>query len=86
MNNNIYSAYLIIICDTKTNAILDVNIWSSPEWEQSRRLKHPTYIAYQVDDCSSFQEAKTELLSRLNMPGYERYKRLLDFCKDVKNI
>ena len=50
-----YGAFLIVACDLETNAIVGADIWSSPEWEQSRQLPNVrTYVAYQVRGCDSF--------------------------------
>lgn len=76
-----YTAYLIIICDMQTNAILDCAIWSSPEWEQSRRLDQPTYIAYEYSSYESFDKSKKDLLKHIQSPHHERYSRLLKFAK-----
>lgn len=75
-----YTAYLIIICDLETNAILDCQIWSSPEWEQSRRLPQPTYIAYQAHSYVSFQDANNHLLEWIK--DNPRYNRLLKYAKN----
>lgn len=87
--NPTYTAYLIVMCDMETNAILGAAIWSSPEWEQSRRLdKCYTYIAYMVDSHISFQDAKDNMISRLTHNngnfGDDRYYRLLKYIKDPK--
>jgi hypothetical protein len=77
-----YTAYLIIICDMHTNAILDCVIWSSPEWEQSRRIDQPTYIAYEYSSHVSFDKSRTEMLEHLKQPFHDRYSRLLKFSKN----
>jgi hypothetical protein len=79
-----YPAYLIIICDMETNAILDCVIWSSPEWEQSRRLGQPTYIAYECSSYESFSKSKQLLLKRIEKN--ERYSRLLKFSRNIKDL
>lgn len=57
-----YQAYLIVVCNQQTNAIEDVCIWSSPEWEQSRCLPDKyTYVVYAVHG-ESFSEAKSEMI------------------------
>lgn len=50
------TAYLIVICNRETNAIEKVAIWSSPEWQQSRQLDQPTYVAYELK-AETFQKA-----------------------------
>lgn len=59
------SAYLIVICDKETNAILGTEIWSSPEWEQSRCLDMPTYVAYEVkhDTYAKARERMLEIIA-----------------------
>lgn len=76
----VHSAYLIVICDKDTNEILDVEIWSSPEWEQSQRLKHPTYIAFKWSCDESFGKARNQMLEWLNeTKGFGgRYSKLTE--------
>lgn len=79
-----FKAYLIIMCDIESNAILGAAIWSSPEWEQSRRLdKCYTYIAYERESHISFQDAKDNMVKYLtnnyNTYGDDRYYRLLKY-------
>lgn len=69
-------AYLIVICDNVTNAVLSAAIWSSPEWEQSRCLDQRTYVAYVVSG-SSFSEASRELIKSIQNPK-SRYHWLLN--------
>lgn len=52
----LHTAYLVVICHNETNAIIGAEIWSSPEWMQSRRLIHRTYVAFEVK-AESFQKA-----------------------------
>lgn len=42
-------AYLVAICDSETHAVIDAGIWSQPEWESSRYLDEPTYVAFAVN-------------------------------------
>lgn len=70
-------AYLIVICDCETNAILSVTVWSSPEWEQSRQLDQRTFVAYKVSG-HTFQEAKDRLLQSISDPR-SRYHYLMDW-------
>lgn len=70
-----YKAYLIVVCDSVTNAVLGAEIWSSPEWEQSRCLEQRTYIAYAVGGFS-FHEARIGLLEAISDPR-SRYHWLL---------
>lgn len=70
-------AYLIVICDKDTNAVKEVTIWSSPEWEQSLCLKDPTFVAYRV--CGKdYSEAKKYLLDTINQP-MSRYNWLVKY-------
>lgn len=71
-------AFLVIICNETTNAIEHVVIWSSPEWEQSRCLHKPTYVAYATED-RDFEAAITEMLKGISDPRsryYPLYQRL----------
>lgn len=94
--NYTHQAYLMVICDMKTNAIKRVAIWSSPEWEQSRRLEDAyTYIAY-ITNGDSFQEAMNRMFERLlkydvdryasiDKTDVDRYSRLLKYMKYTKD-
>ena len=73
-------AYLIVICDKETNAIVDVEIWSSPEWEQSRQLPNPTYVAF-VAHGDSFHEARKSLVQQIRHPSC-RYNWLSKYFDD----
>lgn len=70
-----YTAYLIVICDKDTHQILDVEIWSSPEWEQSLRLPHPTYVAFEWRSDESFGKARNQMIEWLGSGG--RYDKLM---------
>jgi hypothetical protein len=71
-------AYLIVICDPETNAIRRVEIWSSPEWEQSMFLTDAvTYVAFELT-ADSYDEARNRLVELLHLPGF-RYHRLEKF-------
>lgn len=85
-NKVTYTAYLIVMCDKETNAILGAAIWSSPEWEQSRRLDLCyTYIAYMTKSHISFQDASDNMVEWLTNNhekyGDDRYYRLLKYIK-----
>lgn len=54
------TAYLIAICDPKTNAIIKADIWSSPEYRQSRCLPQRTYVAYEIT-ADTYQQARDYL-------------------------
>lgn len=69
-----YRAYLIIICDQHTDKILDVVIWSSPEWEQSRHIDRYTYVAYAMEG-GTFAGARDSMLSLISNPK-NRYHHL----------
>lgn len=75
------TAYLIVVCDKDTNAILEVCIWSSPEWHQSRFLEHPTYVAFQLS-ANTYQEAGQHLLKMVADPLIgKRYHHLYKYMK-----
>ena len=67
MSLYMYSAYLIVVCDIETNAVTEVTIWSSPEWQQSRCLHNPTYVAYETKGAS-FHEATVALVKAISDP------------------
>lgn len=74
------SAYLIVICDNKTNAIERVEIWSSPEWQQSRCLPDKNvYIAYAVES-ESFDKGIHDLLQAISWERsrYHHLYKLID--------
>lgn len=63
-----YRAYLIVICDNATNAVLSATIWSSPEWDR-------TYVAYAVGG-SNYSDAAKTLVGIIQDP-HSRYHWLL---------
>ena len=71
------AAYLIVICDRVDNHILEVCIWSSPEWMQSQLLPHPTYVAYMVSSSIAYAAAGKLLLDTISHP-YSRYRWLYE--------
>lgn len=72
-----YRAYLCIICNKDNNQIERVEIWSSPEWDQTRVLKDKyCWIAY-ITEGSSFQEAHDNMIIDLSYPQI-RYHFLKD--------
>lgn len=75
-----YKAYLIVICDNVTNAILSATIWSSPEWEQSRCLDQRTYVAYATSG-SDYADAKDGIVRAMEHPR-SRYHWLLAYLDD----
>lgn len=79
-----YKAYLIVICDKETNAILEVTTWSSPEWEQSRCLNVPTYVAYACGG-DSYADARDNLLIAISDPR-SRYHWLAKHFKDLGEL
>lgn len=83
----VYSAYLIVICDKDSHEILDVEIWSSPEWEQSQRLPHPTYVAFEWKSEEGFGEARKQMIEFLSdTRGFgRRYGKLMDIYKEKLN-
>jgi hypothetical protein len=73
---SIRNAYLVVICDKDTNAVLSAAIWSSPEWEQSQALQHRTYVAYQTA-ADTYADAEARL--REHLKSMDRYKWLLEY-------
>lgn len=64
--HHLKSAYLIVICDGDTNAIEEVTIWSTPEWEQSRVLRGKSvYVAYEIR-MPTFDQAAKAMLKRIS--------------------
>ena len=56
-------AYLVVLCDVATNAINEVAIWSSPEWQQSQSLRdYYTYVALESSG-TSFEDARANLIN-----------------------
>lgn len=72
-------AFLVVICDPVTNAILKADVWSSPEWEQSMCLKERCFVAFMVEDCENFEKARKLLISVISSPisRYHQYFRYL---------
>lgn len=69
------SAYLIVICNGDTNAIEEVTIWSTPEWEQALVLKGKmVYVAYQIK-MPTFSQAAVALLKDISKVN-SRYQHL----------
>lgn len=77
------TAYLIVICDKDTNAVKGVEIWSSPEWEQSQRLPHPTFVAYQVNGLT-YDVARHYLLRTISDP-HSRYHWLVKHLAETEH-
>ncbi len=77
-----HKAYLIVICNSETNAVLSATIWSSPEWEQSRTLDERTYVAYETKGAS-YQEAHDRILSVIQDPS-SRYHWLWKYTEGYK--
>jgi hypothetical protein len=78
-----YSAYLIVVCNQDTNAIEDVCIWSSPEWEQSRCLPDKyTYVAYAMRG-KSYQDAHDHIVTVVrDVPRCSRLHRLWPLLRE----
>ena len=76
-------AYLIVICDPVTNAVIRVEIWSSPEWEQSICLMERTYVAF-ICSADSYAEAKKNLFKCIVQPT-SRYHWTLSFFGEEFN-
>lgn len=62
-----YTAHLIVIYSTVDNQILRVEIWSSPEWQQSLCPKDRTFVAYEVTR-ETYKRAKDLLLLTISQP------------------
>lgn len=75
-------AYLIVICDKDTNAVLGADIWSCPEWEASQRLSQRTYVAYSCDGID-FQGARDAILKSIS-DKRSRYNWLVDHLVERK--
>lgn len=75
-----YKAYLIVICDSTTNAVLSATVWSSPEWEQSRYLDERTFVAFAVGG-KDYAEAKRHLIQMVDDPR-SRYHWLCKYFDD----
>ncbi len=60
-------AYLILKCDPVTNAPVGADIWSSPEWEQTRTLNERTFVVYVVES-DTFENAIAYLLWVISNP------------------
>lgn len=61
------TAYLIVICGKASNVVLNVEIWSSPEWEASMLMESPTFVAFQLT-ATSFQEAIDLMIRQISNP------------------
>ena len=66
---------MVVICDRETNAILATDIWSSPEWEQSRQLDQRVFVAFQVSG-HTYHQARELLLKVISDPR-NRYNYLM---------
>lgn len=81
MSDQKFAAYLIVVCDPVTNAPLRADVWSSPEWEQSRCLDERTFVLYKVSSFKSYSNAKEMLLEDIALPSmryhwaWELYKK-----------
>jgi len=75
-------AYLIVIYDEVTNAVIRADIWSSPEWEQSRCLTERTYVAYRTKG-RSFEDARKNVIQAMSHK-LSRYHWLLEYLDDEK--
>lgn len=77
-------AYLVVICDEKTNAVINAEVWSSPEWRQSMCLPERVYILYFVEVNSTqarcgFQEARDYLMEIIQNPQMTRYHWVIPY-------
>jgi hypothetical protein len=64
------AAYLIVVCDNATNAVLSADIWSDPPWEKSRSIGLRAYVAYSVSG-RSYSEARDRLLGDIRQEWSE---------------
>lgn len=64
------TAHLVIICNPETNAPICAEIWSSPEWKQSRTLPQRVFVLFEVEG-ENFQKAHDRMMEYL--PNYPRY-------------
>lgn len=69
VDSQTHSAYLIAICHPVTNVLLGAEIWSSPEWTQSRVLPERTFVAFRTYG-NSYQAAKDSMLRQLDEPNF----------------
>jgi len=74
-------AYLVVLCNIETNAIESVDIWSSPEWEQSICLPCAVYLSYITQQYDSFELARKSIVRQLHEPRW-RYHRLLKYFSE----
>lgn len=75
-------AYLIVICEPETNRVLGAEIWSSPEWEQSRCMDKVTYVLYHVEVPShKYVDARSALLRTICNPLVKRYHWVLKYLE-----
>jgi len=72
-------AYLIVLVSKETEQIVEVTIWSSPEWSASRQLpNHWAFVAYQMNG-KDFQDASKRMIETIKDPNhryYDLYRRI----------
>lgn len=87
-----YKCYLIAIYDRASKEIVGVELWSSPEWEQSQHLDLPTFVAYVVKNPRSYAEAREDMLSRISgsgqysQPYVDRYGWLYEIYQKTHEV
>jgi hypothetical protein len=76
-------AYLVVLCHPDTNIMIRADVWSSPEWDQSRCLEERVFVLL-IWEGETYQDAKLKMLRLINDQAdvpYARYnyvKRLMD--------
>ena len=76
--NRIVKAYLIVVTDRHTNAIVSALAWSSPEWEQSLCLPYFRTSVCWVVQGDSYSKAVEILKEEIAKPG-NRYHYLHEY-------
>lgn len=76
-------AFLVVICDEKTNAPINAEVWSSPEWQQSMCLPERVFILFQIDwlnrKDNTFQHARDELKRQIESRYFTRYHWVIPY-------
>lgn len=77
------SAFLVVICDENTNAPINAEVWSSPEWQQSMFLPERVFVLYEVhlpnNKSNVFQDARDELKRRIENRHFTRYHWVIPY-------
>ena len=77
-------AFLVVICDEKTNAPINAEVWSSPEWQQSMFLPEKVFILYETHIANPkkdtiFQHARDELKRHIESKYFTRYHWVIPY-------